>query len=139
MPFDANDMVPRQFSALVWLLLENKWIHPIPEKLTFDTIGLQNVDVVQTRLNGQRMDFAFSKKTHLLLKESDYLPNGKGDGEHRASEISLSDYFEYQGIMIPKKVDCETNIYQFNVEYNEEIFSKAPLPVESAAGAWKKK
>ncbi len=40
--------------------------------------------------------------------------------------------------MIPKIVDNDKMTYQFNVEYNEDIFTKPP-PFEAGAEAWKVK
>lgn len=139
-PFEANDPVfAGVFSHLVWLVLENRWFHPIPEKAVSGTVGFQKVDIIQTRMNGQRIDFALSRKNHLPVKVSYYLPDATGGGEHIAVEKHLSDYFDYKGIKVPKTVDNTKVTYQFNVEYNEDIFTTPPLPAENAAEAWKAK
>lgn len=138
--FDINTPIDSGvFSASIWITLENKWLRPVPESVTTDRIGFQKVDVVQTRLNGKRFDFALNRKTHLPVKVSYYLHNYQGEGEHIAWELKLSDYVDYQGIKVPRLVDGQKNTYQFNVEYNEDIFTTPPLPIESAADAWKKK
>ncbi len=72
-PIEKNDPVARRFSSLIWLTLDNKWLHPVPEKVNSITVGSENMDNIQTRLNGQRIDFALDKKSHLPIVVSFYL------------------------------------------------------------------
>ena len=134
-----DELVSRRFfPRLIWLLMETRWQKPIPEKLTSARIKFRKVDVVQTRLNGNRIDFFLNRKTHLPIRVDFYNPNLGKEGEHLDVSGYLSKYYEQDGMMVPKKVDGVKQTYRFNVEYNEDIFKKAPLPVTKAANAWRK-
>lgn len=136
-----SDYKSTKFSALITDLMETKWNQPIPEKLTSGKIRKQKVDVIQTSIVGQRIDFALNQKTHLPVKVIAYL-NDKPSYSAR-----VFDYVDIDGIKMPSKLilesesgNSEYNLsYQFNVEYNEEIFKSPPLPVETAAEVWRVK
>ncbi|MGD9629824.1 MAG: hypothetical protein AB7V18_11315 [Pyrinomonadaceae bacterium] len=130
----------RRFAGMTfscYLLPENKYWKPTVEGLSIGRVGSNKVDVIQTRLNGNRVDFSLDKKSHLPVKISFFQVNPKDNADHRSYETYLSEYVDNQGIRVPTKVDNQKYRYQFNVEFNEEIFTKPPLPVESAADAWK--
>ena len=59
------------------------------------------------------------------------------------TELRLSDYVEISGIKVPQTVTYHDGTkykqsYQFNVEYDPEIFVK-PLPLEAGPEAWRSK
>lgn len=131
-------------SGLVYYLMETKWDKPIPEKVTNGKFDGYDVNIVQTTFLGQRIDFLLDIQTHLPVKVIAY----------KGGEISFDpkflDYVDVQGIKMPSKFILGGNdkfpdkthykaTYQFNVEYNEDIFVTPPLPAESAADAWKPK
>jgi len=138
-PFEKTESAPRQTTALIWVTLENSWHRPTPTHFTSIKIGSKEVDNIQTCLNGQRIDFALDRQTHLPIKVSFFLNDLDGNNEHLSYEVHLSDYVDQDGIMVPKTVSEDKFSYHFNVNYNEDIFKMAPLPVESAAEAWKPK
>lgn len=138
-PLEA-DKTYNNLETMVSLFLETKWTQPKIERLFRDEVGRSRVDVVQTMVGKNRMDFMFDKKTHLLLRVVSY------NGEKISGSARFSEYTNENGIKMASKVTSESEFgnstqyrkYQFNVEYNEEIFEKPPLPVEDAADAWKK-
>ena len=138
-PKEASD--DQAMLILIYKLLETKWVQPKIEKLTFGKVGRKKVNVVQTRIYNNRVDFMFDKETHLLLRLVYYSKWGSAYGRR------YEGYVNVDGIMLPTKVILEDShfgesthyiTYQINVEYNEDIFKKPPLPIEEAMDAWEK-
>lgn len=125
-------------------LLETKWWKPILESATTGKIGNQNVDIVQTTLYGRRTDYYFDQKSHLNIRRVVHAIN-VGDKNVTLYTTDLSDHVSVGGIVMPTKISypgqsgVENLSFEINVDYNEEIFTKAPLPAETASGAWRKK
>lgn len=139
----ASNQKNTNLSGLVFDLMETKWNRPTPEAVIKGKVGSQDVDIVQTSLWGQRIDFYLDIKTHLpakIIAYKDRIVNYQAE---------FSNYMEVDGIKMPSCFILGGNngaaktkysiAYQFNVEYNESIFTTPPLPVESASEAWKKK
>lgn len=119
-------------------LLETKWLKPALVKASTGRIGLRAVDIVQTTVEGERVDFAFDRETHLPVRVSYY---NIVDSKTYIDVQSFSDYTEIDGIKVPltHKYDDGTedkSTIRFNVEYNEDIFIKPP-PIEAGPEAWK--
>ena len=121
-------------------LLETQWLKPTIVKASTGSVGLQRVDVVQTVVEGERVDFAFNQTTHLPVKVSYYdIVNGKT----YINVQSFSDYTEVSGIQLPRIIvygdgsQYEAS-FQLNVEYNEKIFVNPP-PLEAGPEAWRLK
>lgn len=138
-PKEASD--DQDMLILIYKLLETKWVQPKIEKLTSGKVGRKKVNVIQTRIYNDRLDFMFDKVTHLLLRAVYYSKWGFAHGER------YEDYVDVDGIMLPTEVIVESphfgesthyRTYQINVEYNENLFKKPPLPIEEAMDAWKK-
>lgn len=141
MPIEASENSLFKMPWIVNILLETKWHRPMPEKVSEGKIGSQKVDVVQTRLDGERIDFALDKKTHLPVKFTRYTIDAKTGKEQPKYEGYLTNYVDVEGIKIPSGRGNESNTktsYRFNVEYDEDIF-KSPPPFEVGPEAWKKK
>lgn len=51
-------------------LLETRWLKPTIIRASAGRIGLRPVDVVETMVEGERVDFAFDQKTHLPVQVS---------------------------------------------------------------------
>ena len=134
-------------AMLITYLLETKWVQPKIEGVTLGKVGRKKVNVIQTRVFNDRLDFMFDKKTYLLLRTVyhyyDKVSKTKGSTGRR-----YGDYVDVDGVMMPTKVTTEESsrtgdstiyeTYQINVEYNEDLFKKPPLPIEEAMDAWKK-
>ena len=121
------------------LLLETKWLKPIPIKATAGRIGSNKVDVVETAVNGRRVDFAFDQKAHLPVQVSFY--NKVGD-KTSIDVQRFSDYTEVNGTKVPQTVKLsdgtvDKSVIQFNVKYNEDIFTKPPAKADPEA--WRPK
>lgn len=121
-------------------LLESQGFKPVPERASVGKVGRQSVDIIQTVLDGRRIDFALDRETHLPVRISLY---SIFQGKTYETNTYLSDYVEVNGIKVASTVELEAGTkykqnHQFNVEYNENIFVKAP-PLEAGAEAWKPK
>jgi hypothetical protein len=125
--------------GLVSYLLETTWLKPTPLKISTGKIGLRKVDIVQTTLNGERVDFAFDRTTHLPAQVSYY---STFKDKTYVTTNTLSDYTEVKGIQVPQTVAVDGTKYaeavQFDVECNPEIFVKLP-PLEAGLEAWRAK
>jgi hypothetical protein len=119
-------------------LLESKWLKPTILKANTGRIGPRSVDIVQTMVEGERVDFAFDRETHLPVRVSYYdVVNGKT----YVNVQSFSDYMDVAGIKVPQTVEYDDGskykaAFQFNVEYDENIFINPP-PIEAGPEAWK--
>ena len=139
-PIEPNEKRGSRALGLAYYLLETKWLKPIPIKASAGKIGSKPVDIVQTTLNGQRVDFTLDRGTHLPAKVSYYTTD---KNRTYVTELRLSDYVEINGIKVPQTITYHDGTkykqsYQFNVEYDPEIFVKPP-PLEAGPEAWRPK
>ncbi|MER3453502.1 MAG: hypothetical protein C4344_07780 [Acidimicrobiia bacterium] len=93
------------------------------------------MDIVQTVVDGERVDFYLDRESHLPLKIS--FPAADERGTYY---VTFSDYREVDGIQMPRRVSYMgggwilTN-YQLNVAYDEAIFERPPS-IEAGPEAW---
>jgi hypothetical protein len=121
-------------------LMETQWVKPIPVSVESGKIGRHKVDVVRTIVkaypNGEeRVAFALDRKSHLPRQVIYYSVRL---GKEYSGAVSLSDYVGINGIQMPTKVRGIKTSYQFNVQYDEQIFEQAPS-FEAGIDAWKKR
>ncbi|MGH9949778.1 MAG: hypothetical protein ACRD6X_21630 [Pyrinomonadaceae bacterium] len=130
------------WTGLVIYLLESKWWKPIPEVLTTGKINSQKVDIIQTSLNGKRVDFFLDQQNHLPIRVNFHNFN-KILKTTEINAVSITDYVDIEGIQMPTKeiIIGEGNVslaYQFNVDFDESIFL-IPPSFEEGSQSWKKK
>lgn len=119
-------------------LLESKWLKPTIVKANTGRVGPRSVDIVQTMVEGERVDFALDRETHLPVGVSYY---DVVKGKTYINVQRFSDYVDIGGIKVPQTVEYDNGskykaAFQFNVEYNENIFINPP-PIEAGPEAWK--
>ena len=123
------------------IFLETKYHKPVPQSVSKGKVDSKRVDIVQTILGDERIDFALDEMTHLPVKFTHYIHNlGTKPGD-LFYEGFLTDYIDVQGIKMPRgsgKGNGKKTVFQFNVEYNEEIF-RTPPRFEVGPEAWKKR
>jgi hypothetical protein len=138
-PIDEMD---RKTRDVLWSLLpylpETKWLKPVLVGATAGRVGRQTVDILETTVNGKRVDFAFDRTTHLPIRVSYY---STGTNKTYVTTIDLADYVEVGGIKLAQTVRFEDGnhdktSYQLNVGYKEDIFTK-PTRIENGPEAWK--
>ena len=130
----SNDL-----AGIIGELLETRWNQPVVESWTSGKIGNLPVDIVQTTLRGNRIEFAFDRSTHLPVQVSAFSKSGS------SSKTSMSDFKEFSGIMLPTTVVIHSvdgtikykNGYEINAVYNERIFQEPPS-FQKGFSAWKK-
>lgn len=120
------------------VLLESQWLKPTLVKASTGTVGLRPVDIVQTTVGGERVDFAFDRTTHLPVRVRYY---DVVRGKTYVNVQSFSDYTEVGGIKVPQTIMHDDGSkykasFQFNVEYQEDIFVKPPS-ISAGPNAWK--
>jgi hypothetical protein len=125
-------------TAQLDFLMETKWLRPGIIKASTGMINSEPVDIIETTVNGERIDFIFGQKTHLPIQINYHdVPENKSSLRvHR-----FSDYTDVGGIKVPSTVEYgDGSKYRlsikFNVQYNESIFKKAP-PISAGPEAWK--
>ena len=126
-------------NAQLCYLLESRWIKPKPLKVSAEKIGSQVFDVVQTEFEGARYDFTLDRKTHLPIRFTFYTQYG---GKVYTHVNTLTDYADVDGIQVPLTTRMEDGHTEklsimFNVEYDEDIFTK-PLSIAAGPQAWMK-
>jgi hypothetical protein len=131
-----------KWAGMVIDIPESRWWKPMPIALRDGEIKREKVDIIQTILGGERIDFFLNRKTHLPMR-IDFYRFSKIRNETSIDSIYLSDYVEVCGFQMPTKLD-DGNVYslkyQFNVDFDESIFTKPPsFEIESEAWKVKKK
>lgn len=123
------------------IMMESKWVRPIPVGERIDKHDGREVDIVETRVAGlawydDKVEFVLDRKTH-LPREVVYHWTTR-DGRHLSGGVRLSKYISISGLRVPSHIGRQKFRYEFNVEYDERIFENAP---DATLGmyAWKKK
>lgn len=125
-------------NTTIFCLSESRWLEPRVIDMKTDLVGSEKVFVIQTNVDGRRVDFAVSQKTYLPVKIILY-EVGTNDPSRR-DELLLSNYLEVEGIQVAQveqfnRQGIETLKIRFNVEYDPSIFVRAPKKMGS--NAWK--
>jgi len=137
----SSNLKNTNLAGLITDLLETKWNQPKPENAFAGKINGKAVDIIQTTLLGKRIDFALDRESHLPVRITAY-----SDTQKPTTIIQLEEYLDIDGIKMASKVvfkhsdgDIEyKRQYQFNVQYNEAIFTTPPS-FEDGREAWKMK
>jgi hypothetical protein len=167
LPTDSEIGKDFLFRAQLLFLMETKWFKPIPLKVTTEWIGLKKVDVVHTRIDiphtwlrsvgkypslpkivsipsdGYQLWFFLDRQTHLPLKIKECELEQECT-EREGALYTLSDYSEFDGIQMPRKVKYWPttgyipHAYQVNVDYDPGVFERPPT-VEAGPYAWQRK
>lgn len=121
-------------------LLETRWFKPSLVNASTGKVGMRAVDILQTIVDGERVDFFFDQQTHLPARISYY---DVFNGKTYSNTQSFSDYTKVNGIGVPQTIVYDDgskykSSFQFNVEYNENIFVRPP-PIEAGPEAWRPK
>ena len=143
-PFEESEKhhIGNKMPRVVIDLLETYWLKPVPQTATTARIHGKSVDVIETSLEGNRIDFALDQRTHLPIQVSyyDFDPIAK---RTLVNKYNLSDYVSVDKLMMATTIRPEgesgnqTTTYLFNVEYEESIFEKPPA-FEAGPEAWRK-
>lgn len=138
-PARRHDMKAYQNSAIFYLM-EPKWLKPRIVGMTSASIDGGRVFIVQTTVDGRRVDFALSQASYLPMKISLY--DTGSDGVTRRNEMRLSNYVEVDGIKVPRtttynKQGVENLTIRFNVDYDPLIFTRSPTTL--TPDAWQGK
>lgn len=111
-------------------LLETKWIKPVPNSVTKGSLGSKTVDVVETKVDGRRVDYYLDRKTHLPQRVVTFFESGRV-----WETYNFSDYKDINGIRMPS-VQKEGKInFQINPAYDETIFTLPPS-IETGPKVW---
>ena len=126
--------------SLLPYLPETKWLQPVPVATTTENIGLRKIEIVQTSVNGRRVDFAFDQKSSLPVRITYY---DVGQYQNFSTAIQLSEYVEVNGIKVPQVLKYyDGSVYklevQFDVEFDPDLFTKRVSP-EAGPKAWMKR
>jgi hypothetical protein len=124
--------------AQLYFLLETQWLKPTLVGVTGGNVGRRKADVVQTLVNGARVEFYLDRETHLPLRVS--FPAADPRGTYY---VDFSDYAPVDGIQMPRQVsymgsDPLPTRLQFNVAYDEAVFERPPT-VAAGPEAWRPK
>jgi hypothetical protein len=134
---DIEDAAEYLKEAQFTYLMVTRWLEPKPLRVRKEWIGLKRVDVVETDVDGWRVDYYLDARTHLPIKVASAQSKiSRAEGKLNR-EVSLDDYAEVDGIMMPQKLTVnivgivkshQRAKYELNVDYDERIFERAPIP-----------
>ncbi len=122
----------------LFFLMESRWLKPKPSLVIKDTIDSIDVYVLQTDVDGKRVDFILDRQTYLPIEVRTY--DAEIDGKMWVHVCKLGNYTRIEGIMVPLSENYEnqgrTNLsIQFNVKFNSEVFRQPPSDLR--ADSWK--
>ncbi|HEY0408343.1 MAG TPA: hypothetical protein VGC89_21590 [Pyrinomonadaceae bacterium] len=125
--------------AQLFYLMETQWVKPTLVGVSSGEVGWHRADVVRTQFEGRTIDYYLDRKTHLPLKVA--LVDESNGREYMYE--TQSDYANIDGIQLPLKVDTRgtgnlSNSYQFNVEYDQQLFERPPSAL-AGPDAWRRK
>ena len=113
-------------------LPETKWVKPVPIRVTKDVIGWKPVDVIQTKVDGRRVDYYLDRKTHLPQRVVTFFESGRV-----WETYNFSDYININGIQMPSVQKKGKINFQINPAYDESIFIHPPS-IEAGSKAWRR-
>ena len=99
----------------------------------------KEVYLVETMIDERKVEFAFDKESFLPIQFSFYWMENL---QREPYMFQFYDYVENNGLKVPKHTyfndgHFDTLEYEFNVDYDPEIFERSPL--EMSPDAWRKK
>jgi len=137
------ELVYRLTEGQCLYLMETTKVRPKPVSVRSDRLRSSEVDIVETQVAGDRVDFYLDHASHLPVRIVTFRNLRAGSAPSRRI-FRLSDYQAIEGIQMPAKVrlgDDDTEMtsttYHFNVDYDESIFNPQSLRFE--AQGWMKK
>jgi hypothetical protein len=137
------ELVYRLTEGQCLYLMETVAVRPKPVSVRSDRLRSSDVDIVETQVGGDRVDFYLDHGTHLPVRIVTFRNLRAGSAPSKRI-FRLSDYQATEGIQMPAKVrlgDDETDVtsttYRFNVDYDESIFNPQSLRFE--ANGWMKR
>lgn len=144
-PFEESErwQIGENMPRIAIELMETYWLRPIPRNVSEAKVKGKNVQIIQTDLDGTRIDFVVSQDAHLPLQVNYYYYDAIGK-KTRVNTYDLSNYVPIEGVMMATTIKAEgetgseTTTFQFNVDFNEDIFEKPPR-FEDGPQAWKRK
>ena len=143
----AKKMTSRSWIAyeVIPFLLETKWDKPELLRVSQIKKGKRKFDVIETTVEGKRLDFVFEPEEMLVTEVRFYDEKGEWSHSH-----AMADYVDINGIKMPRhwaklfeddvkneKIDYITVSFAFNVDYDPELFTR-PL-IATTPDAWKRK
>jgi hypothetical protein len=124
-------------------LMETTTVRPKPVSVRSDRLRSSDVDIVETQVAGDRVDFYLDRTSHLPVRIVTFR-NLRAGAAPSKRIFRLSDYQAIEGIQMPAKVrfgdddtDVTSTMYHFNVDYDDSIFNAQSLRFE--ANGWMKK
>lgn len=134
-----EDLVYRLRNGQIVYLMETAYVQPEPVSMKRGRVERIDVDIVETRVDADQVEFSFDRRTHLpvriLIQEKRL---------HLPRIYRLSDYRSVGGIRMPSDVrlgdknpDKNATTYAFDVDYDESIFRRGSVRFEK--NGWMKR
>ncbi len=135
--------VPELRDAQLYYLLETAWVKPVPLRVATDRRGYQQTDIVETLVNGSRVDFHLDQNSHLPLEVAFPSRDGVGTSYGRGTYyVTFSDYRDVSGIQMPHRVgflikNGLPTTFEINVDCDAQIFERPPN-IADGPDAWRR-
>lgn len=133
---------PRNTERQLPFLLETRWNRPDLLRVRRKTEKHQQLDIIETLINGTRVDFAFEPEELLVREVRFYLDSAVG------CIYRFSDYKRIDGVLMPESIAVgyfdddfkglkkfSPITFSFNVDYDPKIFTHQQKA--TTADAWK--
>lgn len=123
-------------------LMETQWVRPLPLAVTDGQVESKQVKIIRVRAEPFEAKYYLDPETFLPLRVEILKANQVDDYPHQWYEFS--DYVNVDGIQMPSKVRYNPKSpkypqsFQFNVEYDPEVFERPPT-IEGGPYAWRPK
>jgi hypothetical protein len=134
-----DDLVYRLRNGQFLYFMETAYVQPEPVGLKRGRLDRRDIDVIETRVNGDRVEFSLDRHSHLPVRVAIM------EQRLRFPRVWwLSDYQSVDGILMPRNVhpgenstETELATYQFNVDYDDSVF--IPGSVRFEKNGWMKR
>jgi hypothetical protein len=116
-------------NTTIFYLMESKWLKPKLVDMNSSSVAGDKVFVIQTSVDGRRVDFAISQKTYLPLKIT--MHDVGSNGKVYIHKMLMDNYVEIDGVKVPLRTKYDdqewvTSRVRFNEDYDPSIFLRAP-------------
>jgi hypothetical protein len=130
-------------------LMETSWLKPVPVRAREGKLRGKPVDVLELKADSDTFTYYLDPKTKLALMLAHRYASDRMPGKDSGDDYYFYDYRPVDGIMMPQSEGYVLRVrgrgeyrsdlrFQFNVDYDPEIFDRAPR-IEDGPQGWKRK
>lgn len=130
-------------------LMETSWFKPVPVRASSGKLRGKPVDILEVRAETDTFTYYLDRKTRLPLMLAHRYKSDRSPGVESGDDYYFYRYIPVDGIMMPRTEGYVLRVlgrgeyrsdrrFQFNVDYDPEIFNRPPR-IEDGPQGWKRK